>query len=229
MSEQESPYMRPIRSFVKREGKLTKGQQNALDDCWSALGVDLDEQQLDFAELFDNGGDVVLEIGFGNGLSLADMAENAPDTNFFGIEVHRPGVGSLLVQVKQRELKNIRVSQDDAVQVLEQQVPLHSLDRVQIFFPDPWHKKRHHKRRLIQPEFVETLISRLKPNGVIHVATDWENYAEHILEVLAANSKLENTASDYAPKPEYRPETKYERRGLGLGHGVWDLVFKLKV
>lgn len=228
MSEQESPYMRPIRSFVKREGKLTKGQQNALDDCWPALGVDLDEQQLNFAELFGNDGEVVLEIGFGNGLSLADMAENAPDTNFFGIEVHRPGVGSLLVQVKQRELKNIRVSQDDAVQVLEQQVPLHSLDRVQIFFPDPWHKKRHHKRRLIQPEFVETIISRLKPNGVIHVATDWQNYAEHILEVLAANAKLENTANDYAPKPEYRPETKYERRGLGLGHGVWDLVFKLK-
>lgn len=228
MSEREYPYMRPIRSFVKREGKLTKGQQNALDDCWPAFGVDLDEQQLDFAELFGNNADVVLEIGFGNGLSLADMAENAPETNFFGIEVHRPGVGSLLVQVKQRELQNIRVSQDDAVQVLEQQVPLNSLDRVQIFFPDPWHKKRHHKRRLIQPEFVETLISRLKPNGVIHVATDWQNYAEHILEVLSANSKLENTAEDYAPKPEYRPETKYERRGLGLGHGVWDLVFRLK-
>jgi tRNA (guanine-N7-)-methyltransferase len=157
---------------------------------------------------------------------LADMAEAHPQTNFFGIEVHTPGVGSLLVQVKKRALDNVRVSQDDAVLVLEQQVCDGSLDRVQIFFPDPWHKKRHHKRRLIQPEFVQTLVKKLKPNGQIHVATDWQNYAEHILQVLAENPDLKNTATDYAPKPDYRPGTKYEARGIRLGHGVWDLVFE---
>ena len=154
------------------------------------------------------------------------MAEAHPEINFFGVEVHRPGVGSLLVQSKQRDLANIRVSQDDAVQVLEQQVMNSSLYRIQIFFPDPWHKKRHHKRRLIQTAFVETLIGKLVEGGRIHVATDWENYAEHILEVLSASGNLQNTAVDYALKPDYRPSTKYEERGRRLGHGVWDLVFE---
>lgn len=220
--------MRPIRSFVKREGKLTKGQQNAIDQSWSEFGVDLVAQKLDLDQLFDRVAPVVLEIGFGNGVSLAEMAENDPGSNFFGIEVHKPGVGSLLVQVRQRELSNVRVSGDDAVQVLGQQIPDASLDRVQIFFPDPWHKKRHNKRRLIQPAFVETLLSKLKTGGRIHVATDWEHYAEHILEVLSANTQLQNTAQDYAPKPDYRPGTKYEARGVRLGHGVWDLVFEKK-
>jgi tRNA (guanine-N7-)-methyltransferase len=217
---------RPIRSFVKREGKLTKGQQNAIDLLWPSHGVGLDTQLLDLDQLFGRQAQTVLEIGFGNGLSLADMAEAHPQTNFFGIEVHTPGVGSLLVQVKKRALDNVRVSQDDAVLVLEQQICDGSLDRVQIFFPDPWHKKRHHKRRLIQPEFVQTLIKKLKPSGQIHVATDWQNYAEHILEVLSANPDLRNTVKDYAPKPDYRPSTKYEARGIRLGHGVWDLVFE---
>jgi tRNA (guanine-N7-)-methyltransferase len=217
---------RPIRSFVKREGKLTKGQQNAIDLLWPSHGVGLDTQLLDLDQLFGRQAQTVLEIGFGNGLSLADMAEAHPQTNFFGIEVHTPGVGSLLVQVKKRALDNVRVSQDDAVLVLEQQICDGSLERVQIFFPDPWHKKRHHKRRLIQPEFVQTLIKKLKPSGQIHVATDWQNYAEHILEVLSANPDLRNTVKDYAPKPDYRPSTKYEARGIRLGHGVWDLVFE---
>jgi tRNA (guanine-N7-)-methyltransferase len=217
---------RPIRSFVKREGKLTKGQQNAIDLLWPSHGVGLDTQLLDLDQLFGRQAPTVLEIGFGNGLSMADMAEAHPQTNFFGIEVHTPGVGSLLVQVKKRALDNVRVSQDDAVLVLEQQICDGSLDRVQIFFPDPWHKKRHHKRRLIQPEFVQTLIKKLKPSGQIHVATDWQNYAEHILEVLSANPDLRNTVKDYAPKPDYRPSTKYEARGIRLGHGVWDLVFE---
>jgi len=219
-------YLRPIRSFVKREGKLTSGQQNAIEQLWPTHGVDLGNDPLDFAQLFGRKAKTVLEIGFGNGVSLADMAETHSQINFFGIEVHRPGVGSLLVQTKQRGLQNIRVSQDDAVQVLEQQIADQSLRRVQIFFPDPWHKKRHHKRRLIQPAFVETLLSKLEPGGHIHVATDWQNYAEHILEVLSANNELRNTADDYAPKPAYRPSTKYEERGRRLGHGVWDLVFK---
>ena len=222
----ENLIRRRIRSFVKREGKLTKGQQNAIDASWSAFGVDLSDDILDLQQLYGRQAPVILEIGFGNGLSLAEMAENASDINFFGIEVHRPGVGSLLVQVRQKNLQNVRVSGDDAVEVLEKQIPDDSLHRVQIFFPDPWHKKRHHKRRLIQPEFVAGLVNKLAPNGQIHVATDWENYAEHILEVFEAD--LFNTADGYAPKPDYRPGTKYEARGLRLGHGVWDLVFQKK-
>lgn len=224
-----SKHHRPIRSFVKREGKLTTGQKNAIEQLWPTHGIDLTDAPLDLAAEFGRDAPVVLEIGFGNGLSLADMAEAYPELNFFGVEVHRPGVGSLLVQVKQRELSNVRVSQDDAVQVLEQQIPDASLHRVQIFFPDPWHKKRHHKRRLIQPDFVAMLVKKLTPGGRIHVATDWENYAEHILEVLSQNADLRNTSSDpsgYAPKPDYRPDTKYEKRGIRLGHGVWDLVFE---
>lgn len=225
MSENEK-FLRPIRSFVKREGKLTKGQQNAIDQAWPKFGVTLEDQLLDLPTLFGREAPVVLEVGFGNGLSLAEMAASSPEYDFFGIEVHKPGVGSLLVQVRQQELQNVRVSGDDAVQVLEQQIPDASLDRVQIFFPDPWHKKRHNKRRLIQPGFVETLVKKLKDNGRIHVATDWEHYAEHILQVLSENTLLQNTVDDYAPKPDYRPGTKYEARGVRLGHGVWDLVFQ---
>jgi len=221
-----SEFHRPIRSFVKREGKLTKGQQNAIDALWPLYGVDLHNQLLDLSSLFSRVAPTVLEIGFGNGLSLADMAEAYPNTNFLGVEVHRPGVGSLLVQVKKRGLDNVRVSHDDAVSVLEQQIPDGSLERVQIFFPDPWHKKRHHKRRLIQPKFVAMLVKKLNAHGRIHVATDWENYAEHILEVLSANKELHNTAKDYSAKPDYRPDTKYEARGIRLGHGVWDVIFE---
>ena len=225
MTEQ-AKFHRSIRSFVKREGKMTKGQTNAIELLWPKFGVDLSDGLLDLEQRFGRSAFTVLEIGFGNGLSLAEMAEQQPDQNFFGIEVHKPGVGSLLVQVKKRDLDNVRVSYDDAVDVLAQQIPDASLDRVQIFFPDPWHKKRHHKRRLIQSEFVAVLIEKLKPSGVIHVATDWQNYAEHILEVLTANSDISNKVTDYAPKPDYRPSTKYEERGKRLGHGVWDLVFK---
>ena len=227
-SKQDNPLHRPIRSFVKREGKLTKGQSNAIEQLWGTHGVELKDELLDLDALFGTSKPVVLEIGFGNGSSLADMAEKYTEFNFFGVEVHTPGVGSLLVQVKRRELDNIRVSLDDAVLVCNQQIPDDSLERVQIFFPDPWHKERHKKRRLIQPKFVEVLLKKLKTGGQIHVATDWENYAEHILEVLSANPDLKNTATDYAPKPDYRPGTKYEARGISLGHGVWDLVFEKK-
>lgn len=254
----DKQFTRPIRSFVKREGKFTAGQQNAIDQLWSSHGVDLNDKQIDLVALFGREAPVVLEIGFGNGLSMAEMAENQPELNFFGIEVHKPGVGSCLVQAKKRGLSNIRVSGDDAVLVLNQQIADGSLDRVQIFFPDPWHKKRHHKRRLIQPEFVKTLVAKLNVGGHIHVATDWENYAEHVLAVLSCNSDLTNTvlsspakenflssegelltdstlwaegtelSQGCAEKPAYRPGTKYEARGVRLGHGVWDLVFSKK-
>ena len=226
MTNTKPNIQRSIRSFVKREGKMTTGQTNAIEQLWPSYGIDLIDDKLDMATLFARDAFTILEIGFGNGLSLAEMAERFPEQNFLGVEVHRPGVGSLLVQVKKRDLKNVRVSQEDAVEVLRQQIPDGCLDRVQIFFPDPWHKKRHHKRRLIQPDFVAMLVSKLKQNGVIHVATDWQNYAEHILAVLGADQALENMAEDYAEKPEYRPDTKYEARGIRLGHGVWDLVFK---
>lgn len=227
-TDQEKPFYRTIRSFVKREGKITTGQQNAIDELWATKGVDLGDDGLNLANLFDRDAPCVMEIGFGNGLSLADMAEADPDTNFLGVEVHKPGVGSLLVQIKKRGLENVRVCGEDAVELLKQ-IPENSIDRLQIFFPDPWHKKRHHKRRLIQPQFVEQIITRLKPNGIVHVATDWQNYAEHVLEVLTQNSDLKNLSEEtdgYSPKPDYRPETKYERRGLKLGHGVWDILFQ---
>ena len=225
-SKQPEEFKRSIRSFVKREGKMTSGQKNAIELLWPEYGIDLRDEVLDLAELFKRDAFTVLEIGFGNGLSLAEMAEAHPEQNYFGVEVHTPGVGGLLVQVKKRGLVNVRVSQDDAVEVLDQQIADGSLDRVQIFFPDPWHKKRHHKRRLIQSEFVKTLVTKLKPKGIIHVATDWENYAEHILQVLIQEPMLANTAQEYAAKPSYRPLTKYENRGMNLGHGVWDLLFE---
>ena len=226
----DKPYYRTIRSFVKREGKMTSGQQNAIDELWPQFGVNVCDGVIDFVTLFGRQASVVMEIGFGNGLSLATMAEQSPETNFFGIEVHKPGVGSLLVQTKNRDLENVRVSCDDAVEVLKH-VSANSVDRMQIFFPDPWHKKRHHKRRLIQPEFIQTVLERLKVGGHLHVATDWENYAEHVMQVLLDNQGLENLGEldgGFANKPDYRPETKYERRGLNLGHGVWDLVFAKK-
>ena len=218
-------HQRHIRSFVKREGKLTKGQDNAIKDLWPSMGVDLAHGAIDFTQLFQRAAPTILEIGFGNGLSFVEMAEQHPQTNFFGVEVHTPGVGSCLVQVKQRGLENVRLSMDDAVEVVKQQIADASLERIQIFFPDPWHKKRHHKRRLIQPAFVKALLVKLKPGGHLHVATDWENYAEHILEVLSAEPDLENTVAAYADKPDYRPQTKYETRGERLGHGVWDIIF----
>ncbi len=227
MSE-ESIKTRAIRSFVRREGKLTKGQENAIKSQWPAFGVPFDQAEIDFAELFGRHANTVLEIGFGNGLSLADMAQAAPETNFFGVEVHRPGVGSLLVQVYKRAITNVRVSQHDAVEVLKHQIADASLHRIQIFFPDPWHKKRHHKRRLINAEFVRLALDKLVPGGHLHVATDWEPYAAQVLDELSANAELENTAQGYADKPDYRPTTKYEQRGIRHGHGVYDLVFKRK-
>lgn len=217
---------RPIRSFVLRMGRMTEGQRRGLDDNWPQWGLERAAGQLDPAQAFVQPGPLVVEIGFGMGTSLAAMALAEPHTNFVGIEVHPPGVGKLLHSLAASGSNNVRVYRDDAVLVLRECIGDASLDGVQIYFPDPWHKKRHHKRRLIQSEFVELLCSKLKPGGFLHLATDWEDYAEQMLEVLAANPGLENsTAEDYIPRPARRPLTKFEQRGQRLGHGIWDLLF----
>jgi len=224
----EQPYLRRIRSFVRREGRLTKGQQRALAELFPRYGISLQQGALDLDALFGRQAFRILEIGFGNGVSLAEMATKHPENDYLGIEVHRPGVGNLLLQIEKQEFNNIRVSNDDAVEVLEQQIPDASLDAVYLFFPDPWHKKKHHKRRIVQPGFAQLVYRKLKPGGIFHMATDWENYAEHMLEVMSTAKGFENSAGkdNYIARPEYRPLTKFEQRGHRLGHGVRDLVFR---
>lgn len=220
---------RHIRSFVLRQGRLTPAQERALETGMPQFGVPYSAQPLNLNDLFGRSDSTkILEIGFGMGETTAQIAQNHPEWDFLGIEVHTPGVGSLLKQIAERELKNVRIIQHDAVEVLKNMVADASLDGAHIFFPDPWPKKRHHKRRLIQKEFVNLLCRKLKSGGYLHIATDWQEYAEWILEILAAEPLLQNTAADYAPKPEYRPLTKFEKRGLNLGHGVWDLLFRSK-
>lgn len=225
MESSTSP-RRAVRSFVRREGRLTTAQQRALDELLPHFGV-RPADELDLDALFGRHAPRTLEIGFGDGASLAQMADAAPEQDFLGIEVHRPGVGHLLLEIERRELANVRVICADAVEILERYIPPASLDRVLLFFPDPWPKKRHHKRRILQPSFVALIHSRLKPGGVFHMATDWQHYAEQMLEVMEAAHGFRNHAGRgaYSPRPDYRPETKFERRGLRLGHGVWDLVF----
>lgn len=221
-------HLRRIRSFVRREGRLTEGQSSAIESGWPRWGVDFTPGAVDWNAVFDRVAPRFLEIGFGMGGATAEIARAHPGNDYLGIEVHRPGVGNLLKLIAQDGLTNLRIMSHDAVDVVNEMIAPDSLDGILIFFPDPWHKKRHHKRRLIQPEFVRMLVTRLKPGGTIHCATDWENYAEQILEVLSANPSIENIASAYAERPAYRPLTKFENRGLKLGHGVWDLVFRKK-
>ena len=217
-----------IKSFVIRAGRMTESQQKGWSSVFPEHGFMLSERRFDWDRSFAVAGRRVLEIGFGIGDSLVAMADQNPQDRYLGIEVHRPGVGKLLSEVDKRGIKNLKVFAEDAVQVLEEAIPQESIDLLQIFFPDPWHKKRHHKRRLIQPDFVELLVSRLSPAGYLHLATDWQPYAEHMMDVLSANALLLNTAgqNEYIPRPESRPETKFERRGHRLGHGVWDLLFE---
>ncbi len=220
-------FMRPVRSFVLRQGRLTKSQALALEHNWPIYGIEQAENELNFEALFGNNLPVTLEIGFGNGVSLAEMAEQSPEKNFLGIEVHRPGVGRLLHLIKEKELTNVRVMDDDAVEIIKNRIPKKSLDRVQLFFPDPWHKKRHNKRRIVQTSFVGLIASRLKVGGVFHLATDWEPYAEHMAELMLASTQFKSSSDGvYSQKPEERPTTKFENRGLKLGHGVWDLIFE---
>ena len=217
-----------IRSFVLRHGRMTAGQRRALDAGWPKCGLERSAGHLDPCISFGRKGPLVVEIGFGMGQSLVQMAVAEPETNFVGIEVHRPGVGRLLHNMSEQDVSNIRVYCDDAVAVLEECFAAASIDGVQIYFPDPWHKKRHHKRRLIQPVFVELLCERLRPGGFLHLATDWENYAEHMMKVLSAAPGLINRAGagQFAGRPSRRPLTKFEQRGQRLGHGVWDLLFE---
>jgi tRNA (guanine-N7-)-methyltransferase len=207
---------------------MTESQQKGWSSVFPEHGFTLSERRFDWDRSFAMAGRRVLEIGFGMGDSLVAMADQNPQDRYLGIEVHRPGVGKLLSEVDKRGIKNLKVFAEDAVQVLEEAIPQESIDLLQIFFPDPWHKKRHHKRRLIQPDFVELLVSRLSAAGHLHLATDWQPYAEHMMEVLSANALLLNTAgqNNYIVRPESRPETKFERRGHRLGHGVWDLLFE---
>lgn len=219
---------RTIRSFVRREGRLTKGQQRALTELLPVYGLaPVNDEQFDFQQVFNNSNPVHLEIGIGNGHTLVAMASEHPQHNYIGIEVHRPGVGNALLQIEKTGLQNVRLICEDAVEVLKHSIPDHSLSAVYIFFPDPWHKKRHHKRRLVQAEFVNLLKAKLKPGGRLHMATDWEDYANSMLQVMSEVDGFDNQAGagNFSPKPDYRPLTKFEQRGLRLGHGVWDLVF----
>ena len=220
------PTERRIRSFVTRAGRLSNAQARALEELGPRYCLPYAKAPLDFAQAFERSAPTVLEIGFGMGDTTASIAAAIPETNFLGVEVHTPGVGSLLKLIGEQGLQNLRVIQHDAFEVVTNMIAPASLAGVHIFFPDPWHKARHNKRRLIQPPFVALLASRIAGGGYIHCATDWQDYAEQMLEVLGAEPTLKNTAEGYAPKPEYRPETKFERRGLRLGHGVWDLVFE---
>jgi len=219
---------RAIKSFVLRQGRVTKAQEEALTNLWPVFGIEPSDTPLDFPSLFGRIASVTLEIGFGNGDSLAQMAAAAPERDFIGIEVHTPGVGHLLKLIGDQGLQNVRVMNTDAVEILKQRIPAHSLDRVQLFFPDPWHKKKHHKRRIVQLPFVSLLASRLQTSGVFHMATDWENYAEYMAEVMQTSPGFVNLAPKppYSPRPDTRPLTKFENRGLKLGHGVWDLLYQ---
>ena len=215
-----------IRSFVLRQGRVSNAQQRYYDEMMAKIGIPYAASLLDLDAVFGRSAPHILEIGFGMGETSATIAEANPQNDYIGVEVHTPGVGSLCKLIAEKNLANQRIIQHDAVEVLRDMVSEGSLDGVHIFFPDPWPKARHHKRRLIQPSLVATLTRRLKPGGYIHCATDWENYAEQMLDVLSAEPSLENTADGYAPRPDYRPLTKFEQRGIRLGHGVWDLVFR---
>ena len=219
---------RRIKSFVLRSGRMTLGQQRGWDEKWDEWGLNRADGLLDLGAVFHRQGPVVFEIGFGMGHSLVEMAENEPEKNFIGVEVHRPGVGGLLNDASKLDVTNIRVFSDDAVEVLKQCIADNSLHRVQIYFPDPWHKKKHNKRRLIQPEFIELLQRKLVKGGVLHLATDWEHYAEQMMDVMCSALGWKNQASgkNFSPRPDFRPLTKFEKRGQRLGHGVWDLIFE---
>ena len=227
-AEAAGVYVSKVKSFVKREGRLTKGQEKALADYWPTMGIDYADAPLSLSDVFGRTAPVVVEIGFGMGKSLVEMAAASPDRDFIGIEVHRPGVGACLSDAGDQGVENLRVMEHDAVEVLKNMIPDGSLSRLQLFFPDPWHKKRHHKRRIVQSEFAELVRTKLAIGGCFHMATDWEPYAEHMAEVMNNAPGYTNTAEDgdYVPRPDYRPITKFETRGQKLGHGVWDLIYE---
>jgi tRNA (guanine-N7-)-methyltransferase len=224
--EQGQAKHRPIKSFVTRPGRMGTGQIKALAELGPKFVLPYKPERIDAQVVFGRQAPLVLEIGFGMGAATAEIAQTLPDHDFIGCEVHEPGVGALLKLIGEKQIGNIRIVQHDAVEVLRDMIGEAALDGVHIFFPDPWHKKRHNKRRLIQAPFVANLVRHIKPGGYLHLATDWQPYAEQMLEVLSAEPQLLNTAAGYADKPAYRPLTKFENRGIKLGHGVWDLVFR---
>ncbi|HYC43584.1 MAG TPA: tRNA (guanosine(46)-N7)-methyltransferase TrmB [Noviherbaspirillum sp.] len=219
------PTERRIRSFVTRAGRLSTAQAKAIETLGPKFCIPYVKAPCDFSQAFGRAAPTILEIGFGMGDTTAKIAAGMPEKDFIGVEVHTPGVGSLLKLIGEQQLSNLRIIQHDAFEVVTHMIKPDSLAGVHVFFPDPWHKARHNKRRLIQPPFVQLLVSRLAPGGYIHCATDWQDYAEQMLQVLGDEPALRNTAEGYAPRPDYRPVTKFENRGLKLGHGVWDLVF----
>jgi tRNA (guanine-N7-)-methyltransferase len=225
MSEVEDLSKRHIRSYVLRQGRVSVAQQRAIDTLLPRFGIPYAARPLNLALTFRRTAPVILEIGFGMGDSTATIAQAHPENDYLALEVHTPGVGNLLKLIDAQQLENIRIIQHDAVEVLRDMIADSTLAGVHIFFPDPWHKARHNKRRLIQSPFIAQLVKKLKPGGYIHVATDWQDYAEQVLNVLNAEPLLKNTAQGYAPRPDYRPLTKFENRGILLGHGVWDLIY----
>jgi tRNA (guanine-N7-)-methyltransferase len=227
MTDRAAPAARrPIRSYVLRQGRMSDAQKRALDTLRERYVVEYHSQPLDLAHTFGRRARTILEIGSGMGETTAEIAQAHPEIDYLAIEVHAPGVGALLKRLAERELSNVRIVQHDAVEVVQHMLAPESLEGVHVFFPDPWPKKRHHKRRLIQAPFVHLLAQRVRPGGYVHVATDWEPYAQQILEVLSGEALLLNTAPGFAPRPAHRPLTKFEQRGLSLGHPVFDLVFR---
>ncbi|MGD2119971.1 MAG: tRNA (guanosine(46)-N7)-methyltransferase TrmB [Chromatiales bacterium] len=225
MPDSAAPHLRRIKSFVLRQGRLTPGQQKAFVQTWPVVGIDYQAAPLDLAAVFGNANPVIVEIGFGNGDSLAQMALANPDMNYLGIEVHRPGVGHLLIEIERQQISNIRIISHDAIDVLQHCLADASLAGVQLFFPDPWHKKRHHKRRIVQPDFLDLLCRLIRPGGFFHAATDWQDYAEHMRDVIEQHACFSNQSPDgFTERPASRPLTKFEQRGQHLGHGVWDLM-----
>lgn len=223
----ENPaFQRAIRSFVLRQGHLSPGQQRAMDEGMPRWGIEYRPEGIDLEQAFGRAAPKILEIGFGMGGATAEIAAANPAQDYLGVEVHSPGVGNLCKLIAEKELSNLRIIRHDAVEVLDHMLADGSLDGVHIFFPDPWHKKRHNKRRLIQAPLVEKLVAKLKPGGYLHAATDWEDYALQIMEVFSGQPQLVNSADGYAPRPDYRPLTKFEARGIKLGHGVWDVIFR---
>ncbi|MDA9058601.1 tRNA (guanosine(46)-N7)-methyltransferase TrmB [Candidatus Thioglobus sp.] len=223
----EVKYLRKIQSFVRRSGRISKAQSIGLNELWHDYGVDLNEKKLDFNKLFLSKNNVTLEVGFGNGDSLLEMAIDQPNQNFLGVEVYEAGVGRLINEANKNKLSNLKIIKNDAVEVLTNNILDNSISHFQLFFPDPWHKKKHHKRRIVQISFLDLLSNKLKKDGIVHIATDWENYAEHIMELLESHSHFKNCAGDhmYSLRPKNRPLTKFENRGQKLGHGVWDIIF----
>ncbi len=224
----EDKKLRRIRSFVLRTGRMTEGQQKAYDTNWSKYGLQLEDGVIDQAAVFGRKAPLVFEIGFGMGQSLAEMAINEPDKDFIGVEVHTPGVAKLMMLIDDAGINNIRVYQTDAIDVLNQCITPESLERFQLYFPDPWHKTKHHKRRIVQPDFIDLIARYLSKNGTMHFATDWEPYAKHMLAVAQSNACFTNTSEQdtFCERPVWRPITKFERRGHRLDHGVWDLIYK---